>query len=101
VTGLLLFLALSITPARGEDSSDQVQGPASSAPSEFSDEDIETPELAKRTSGKPKKTGKLSQGRNVRERETDGTTAPNRFESTTVIKSRYQLNGEYLEVDPD
>jgi hypothetical protein len=33
--------------------------------------------------------------------ETDGTTAPNRFEADTVIKSQYKHEGEQLEVDPD
>jgi hypothetical protein len=36
-----------------------------------------------------------------REKETDGTTAPNRFEADTVIKSQYKHEGEQLEVDPD
>lgn len=36
-----------------------------------------------------------------REKEAEGTEAADRFEADTVIKSRYQLNGEYLEVDPD
>jgi hypothetical protein len=35
------------------------------------------------------------------EKETDGTTAPNRFEADTVIKSQYKHEGEQLEVDPD
>lgn len=34
-------------------------------------------------------------------KETDGTTAANRFQAETVIKSQYKLNGEQLEVDPD
>ena len=34
-------------------------------------------------------------------REAEGTEAYDRFEANTVIKSRYQLNGESLEVDPD
>jgi hypothetical protein len=36
-----------------------------------------------------------------REKETEGTEAPNRFEADTVIKSQYKFNGEQLEVDPD
>ena len=39
--------------------------------------------------------------RGVDRKETEGTTAPNRFEADTVIKSQYKLNGEPLEVDPD
>jgi hypothetical protein len=34
-------------------------------------------------------------------KETDGTTAANRFQAETVIKSQYKLDGEQLEVDPD
>jgi hypothetical protein len=40
-------------------------------------------------------------GPRLRERETEGTEAADRFEADTVIKSKYQLNGEQLEVDPD
>jgi hypothetical protein len=36
-----------------------------------------------------------------REKETEGTEAADRFEANTVIKSKYELNGEHLEVDPD
>lgn len=34
-------------------------------------------------------------------KDAEGTTAPNRFEAETVIKSRYSLEGKKLEVDPD
>jgi bacillopeptidase F (M6 metalloprotease family) len=34
-------------------------------------------------------------------KETDGTTAANRFKAETVIQSQYKLDGEQLEVDPD
>ncbi len=37
----------------------------------------------------------------TREKEAEGSQAPNRFEADSVIKSRYQLDGEPLEVDPD
>jgi hypothetical protein len=36
-----------------------------------------------------------------REKETEGTEAPDRFEADTVIKSQYQFDGKQLEVDPD
>jgi hypothetical protein len=45
---------------------------------------------------KPKKVR-----RGVREKEAEGTQAPNRFEADTVIKSQYKLDGQPLEVDPD
>ena len=35
------------------------------------------------------------------EKEAEGSEARNRFEADTVIKSKYQLNGDPLEVDPD
>lgn len=49
---------------------------------------------AKKTKLKPK-------GKVTREKETEGTEAPDRFEADTVIKSQYQLDGKQLEVDPD
>ena len=44
---------------------------------------------------------KKSRGKRVSEKEAEGTKAPDRFEADTVIKSRYRLNGQALEVDPD
>lgn len=35
------------------------------------------------------------------EKEAEGTQAADRFEANTVLKSKYRLNGEFLEVDPD
>ncbi len=43
---------------------------------------------------------KLKEGK-VREKEAEGSQAPNRFEMDPVIKSKYQSNGVPLEVDPD
>ncbi len=40
-------------------------------------------------------------GKRVREKEAEGTEAPDRFKADTVIKSQYKLHGEPLEVDPD
>lgn len=40
-------------------------------------------------------------GKKYREKDIEGTQAPNRFEADPIIKSKYQLNGEPLEVDPD
>jgi hypothetical protein len=45
-------------------------------------------------SAKPKRRG-------PREKEAEGTQAPNRFQADTVIKSQYKLDGQSLEVDPD
>ena len=41
-------------------------------------------------------------GRRAREiKEAEGTEALGRFEADTVIKSKYELDGKSLEVDPD
>lgn len=41
-------------------------------------------------------------GKKSREKEaTEGTEALDRFEANTIIKSRYNLDGQQLEVDPD
>ena len=39
--------------------------------------------------------------RRVREKEADGSQAPNRFSGDPVIRSRYKVNSQALEVDPD
>ena len=52
-------------------------------------------------SPKPSPQQKKSKGMKIREKETEGTEALNRFEADTVIKSQYQLGGTPLEVDPD
>jgi hypothetical protein len=44
---------------------------------------------------------KKSKGRMPREKEAEGTQAPNRFDPDTFIKSRYELNGQSLEVDTE
>jgi hypothetical protein len=47
-----------------------------------------------------KKT-KRSKGKVAREKEAEGTQAPKRFDTDIIIKSKYQLNGQALEVDTD
>jgi hypothetical protein len=42
-----------------------------------------------------------TKGKRPREKEIEGTEARDRFQADTVLKSKYQLNGEQLEVDPD
>ncbi len=37
----------------------------------------------------------------TREKEAEGTEARDRFKADTVIKSKYKLDGQPLEVDPD
>lgn len=46
------------------------------------------------------KEAKKRKGSRV-EKDAEGTEAADRFEANTVIKSKYRLNGEVLEVDPD
>ncbi|MEK6706985.1 MAG: hypothetical protein AABZ06_14500 [Bdellovibrionota bacterium] len=65
--------------------------------SAFGDEqEPEIPQVQPSASHRPKLKGKKS-----REKEVEGTEALDRFEADTIIKSKYQYNGEYLEVDPD
>lgn len=47
----------------------------------------------------PMNNSKIKKARG--EKEAEGTEAADRFEANTVIKSKYTLNGESLEVDPD
>src|SRR5690242_7267930 len=42
-----------------------------------------------------------TKGKRIREKEAEGSQAPDRFEADTVIKSKYEHNGQPLEVDPD
>lgn len=44
---------------------------------------------------------KPAKGKRIREKEAEGSEAPGRFEADTVIKSKYHLDGQPLEVDPD
>lgn len=47
------------------------------------------------------KTEKRRDRRTPLEKETEGTEALDRFEAETVLKSKYQVDGQALEVDPD
>ncbi len=49
----------------------------------------------------PKAAVKKRSRQGTREKEAEGTEAPNRFEGDNVIKSQYQRGGQPLEVDPD
>ena len=51
--------------------------------------------------GSARGNARKTKGKRPSVREAEGTEAYDRFEANTVIKSRYQLNGEPLEVDPD
>lgn len=50
---------------------------------------------------KSMKTEKRRDRRTPLEKETEGTEALDRFEAETVLKSKYQIDGQPLEVDPD
>jgi hypothetical protein len=52
-------------------------------------------------SAKPKDGKPSLSGKKLREKEAEGTEALNRFESESFIKSRYEFNGQALEVDTD
>lgn len=49
----------------------------------------------------PSTAPKKKKSRSVRPPENEGTKAPNRFESDLFLKSKYHINGQQLEVDPD
>jgi hypothetical protein len=65
------------------------------------EETEQAPQPAKKVQIRPKAQAKPKAKGIRREKETEGTEAPNRFEADTVIKSQYKFNGEQLEVDPD
>jgi hypothetical protein len=44
---------------------------------------------------------RTSKGRIQREKDAEGTQAPNRFDADITFKSQYQYNGRSLEVDTD
>jgi hypothetical protein len=53
-------------------------------------------------SAAPAGTTKKTRGRSAGEKDAEGTEAPNRFNNTDIIiKSKYELNGQSLEVDTD
>lgn len=86
---LIFFAALLNGFAWGQETS------SSSPEPQVEQSAVETlPAKVNRSSNRPK-------GRFVREKEAEGTKAPDRFEADTVIKSKYQHNGQPLEVDPD
>jgi hypothetical protein len=74
--------------ARAEDANP----PAAAAPA-----DGGTAVARKAAPAKPR----TAKGKRPREKEIEGTEARDRFQADTVIKSKYQFNGEQLEVDPD
>ncbi len=84
-----LFTGLLISSASAED---PPQGAVALPPSSVE------PAAPPRAS---KKTSRPSKGRRPREKEAEGSEARDRFQADTVLKSKYQLNGEPLEVDPD
>ena len=55
-----------------------------------------SPQVAPRGSASP-----VPGQRRLREKEAEGSKAPNRFQTDTVLKSKYTLDGQPLEVDPD
>src|SRR4051794_24719745 len=78
-------------PAAAAPATDAASAPAASSAEAGGDGDESAPVVKKPRKGR----------RGGREKEAEGTQAPNRFEADTVIKSQYKLDGQLLEVDPD
>ncbi len=57
--------------------------------------------VAPSSTDRPVGQHKKSKGKIAREKDAEGTKAPNRFNAETIIKSKYELNGQSLEVDTD
>lgn len=89
--GWVTFAAVSDDKAQGEVQGD-VQGDVQVKIQEKSGEEA-------KGSKHPRKT--VKKGKILREKEAEGTEAPNRFENDTIIKSHYEYNGQPLEVDTD
>ena len=100
---LALGLTLAAQGARAEGETPPASEPAASAPA--AEPAASTPAATAGDTGgdgeeapRPKpRRGR----RTTREKEAEGSQAPNRFEADTVIKSQYRLDGQPLEVDPD
>ncbi len=90
---LILLLALG-TSAAAQDADLSIGGEISTP--------VETANSPTAEEPKPMPTAK---GKRLRERvqqkDAEGTEALGRFEADTVIKSKYHLDGQPLEVDPD
>jgi hypothetical protein len=69
---------------------------SASSPEVQADVSIETPKAIRKVVQSKSKGSKRT-----REKDADGSQAPDRFQADTVIKSQYKLNGQPLEVDPD
>lgn len=96
VFGIGVVLGLQGSPGLADPAAD-IPPPAS--PPEGSEVSTpQTPVSQDASSGIKKRR---TRGKRASEKETDGSEAPNRFEADTVIKSKYTLHGEPLEVDPD
>ena len=48
-----------------------------------------------------KKKSEVRKAKRGEVKETEGSTAPERFEGNTILKSQYTLDGQSLEIDPD
>jgi hypothetical protein len=100
-------LALLCEPAFAEEGVDAQSTPAaeSTSPaasgneSEGADSAAEPIEPTRKSSASQSRSRK--KGGQPREKDTEGTEAPDRFQADTVIKSEYELDGQKLEVDPD
>lgn len=87
ILAALLFLPVHFTPSAHAEGGE--------------DGDSPEPEQSSQSAAHSKSKKPAQKGVTKSEKETDGSTAPNRFEADTVIKSQYKHEGEQLEVDPD
>ncbi|MGK5082392.1 hypothetical protein WDW37_03725 [Bdellovibrionota bacterium FG-1] len=72
-----------------------------SACAEESGANLSPPKITESSPGGPQAKRRPSKGKHPREKEAEGTEARDRFQADTVLKSKYELDGRTLEVDPD
>ena len=90
-----VFVTLSGTISFAQDAPLNPAGAAPPAPVTEESAPVSS-EPAARTRAKSTKRGVR-----VREKEAEGTQAPNRFETDILIHSKYKQDGKPLQVDPD
>jgi hypothetical protein len=99
LAALTLVFSISMLPSLA-----QAEGPAPAAPAAETAAVAPPAAFAPKDGEKQAAMGKSRKSRGVgssREKETEGTEAYDRFKADTVLKSKYELDGKSLEVDPD
>ena len=96
---LNVLLTVLVAVARADDPpQSSPQNPPSQAPSGI---ESSAQTSAPSPSDTTVKSERKPKGKVHREKEVEGTQAPHRFESDAIFKSKYELNGQPLEVDTD